>query len=167
MEDTNTILDVLAQLLEPLGSKRKKLILAWVEREIQTHAIVQYVYEEGPPVTKVKDEHGQDVELGGPQVWRIGEPSPLVPGETIFAMFHLESGPVSVYTFQPVEVDGRAGTFFFRSLICKPVHIHGPVHHNALTRELGAAMAEDPDEPDYLDDDADDRREPVHAPNGA
>lgn len=167
MEQTEKILEVLGQLLEPLGSKRQKLILGWVEREIQTHAIVQYVYEEGPPVTRMKDEQGHDVELGGPQVWRIGDASPLVPSETIFAMFHLESGPVSVYTFQPVEVDGRPGTFFFRSLICKPVHIHGPVHHNALTRELGAAMAEDPDEPDYLDDDDDAQREPAHAQNGA
>ena len=163
-EETKTILDALSELLEPLGKKRKELILGWVAREVQTHAIVQYVYEEGPPMTRVRDESGHDVELGGPQVWRIGEPSPLVPEETVFAMFHTEQGAVTAYSFKPVEVDGRAAVYFFRSLICKPIHVHGPVHHDALTAELGGFLADDDELEEQL---AETNPEPAHASNGA
>lgn len=182
-EQAKTILAVLGELLEPLGPDRKKLILGWVAREIQTHAIVQYVYEEGPPVTRVydaqgdrRDESGQPFyEAGGPQIWRIGEPSPLIAQETVFAMFQGEAGPVTAYSFMPVEVDGRSAVYFFRSVICKPVHVHGPVHHNALVGELGFFLAEEDEKIPGIDIDAEpgdddepeSERAPARATNGA
>lgn len=142
------MLEVLSALLSPLGEKRRKLIMGWVTREIHAHALVQYVYEEGPPLTKAKDEAtGETYDAGGPQIWLIGKPSPLDPSETVFAMFETDGPAVAVYSFKPVEVDGREATFFFRSIIFKPIHIHGPVHHDALTGELGAFLDDEDDEP--------------------
>jgi len=174
-EQAKSILQVLGDLLEPLGSERRKLILGWVAREIQTHAIVQYVYEEGPPVSRAKDEAtGETYEVGGPQIWRIGAPSPLVEGETVFAMFQGDGVPVTAYTFMPVDVDGRQAVYFFRSVICKPVHVHGPVHHNALVGELGFFLAAEDEKIPGIDVDAEpgdeeleSEREPARATNGA
>lgn len=140
-EQAKQAIEVLGELLEPLGAKRKALILKWVRREIQTHALVQYVYEKGPPV--MKDDDGK--ETGGPQIWQLGEASPINPDERIFAMFYLpEDGrTVNVYTFMPIELDGKEACLFFRSVIFEPIHIHGPVHHNALLPEFGIYLAED------------------------
>lgn len=145
MEDAQSLLDILGELLAPLGSERRNKIVAWVEQEIKTHAICQYVYEEGPPI--IKDESGHDT--GGPQVWRIGQPSPLDSTETVFAMFFWDAAKtVAAYTFQNVDVDGKPATFFYRSLILKPVHVHGPVHHDALMPELALFLADDETDPE-------------------
>jgi hypothetical protein len=149
--DPQNAIDALSSLLAPLGDRRRKKILQWVEQEIATHAMVSYVEEAGAPITTTNGE-----ETGGPQEWRIGEKSPLNAQETIFAMFIDDANVVSAYSFQSVEVDGKEAVFFFRALIFKPVHVHGPVHHNALIHELeqfigperGGAEPDEPDEPE-------------------
>lgn len=154
MEDPKSVLEVLGELLAPLGSKRQKLALSWVEHEIQNHAIVNYVEEVGAPI--VKDADGN--ETGGPLVWRIGAPSPLSGDETVFAMFLDDAGVVTVYSFQYVEIEGKTAAYFYRSLLFRPIHVHGPVHHNALLSELGQFIGEDEAEGDP---------EPVHANGNA
>lgn len=132
-EDAKSILEVLGELLAPLGERRKKRIVGWVEREIQRRPIVQYV------------EESDDV------IWRIGDKSPLNGDETIFAMFVDDANVISAYSFQEIEVEGQPGTtarYFYRSLIFKPVHVHGPIHHNALVGEFEQFIGDEEIKPD-------------------
>ena len=134
--DPQSLIEILDTILAPLGDARKP-VLAWVEREIETHAIVQYVYEEGGPIVG---------DAGGPQLWRLGQPSPIDGDETIFAMFHWESSKaIAVYSFKQVEDGGRTGTLFFRTLLFKPIHVHGPVSGSALPLELAAFLEDEPE----------------------
>lgn len=142
--EMQSLVEVLDTILAPLG-KAKKRILDWVEREIETHAIVQYVYELGPPLGTIKNDKGETEEIGGPQIWQLGQPSPVDRSEIVFAMFFWDTtGIVAAFSFKQVEIEGGGtATSFFRSLIFKPIHVHGPVHHDALTNELGAFLDEE------------------------
>ncbi|MGH8748818.1 MAG: hypothetical protein ACREU5_06900 [Burkholderiales bacterium] len=139
-QDAVSILEVLETIvLAPLDPASRKRILGWVEKEIASRAIVQYVYDEGGPVVG---------DVGGPCVWQLGQPSPVNATETVFAMFHWESSKaIAVYTFQQVEADGKTGTLYYRTLLFKPIHVHGPVEGTALQAELGAFLDEEPEPP--------------------
>jgi hypothetical protein len=152
-EIMSSAVDALGELLDALGKARKAVILGWVRQEMRTRAIVQYAYERGAPLTLARDEHGQlekdahgrDVTIGGPNVWQLGQASPLNPAETIFAMFlDPDARSVSVYTFTltPSE-DGAQAVHFFRADLFDLIHVHGPVHHDALVSELGSFLADD------------------------
>ena len=162
--ETKWIVDVLGEVLAPLPADQRGAILEWVKREIATRAIVQYVYEDGPPI--LRDADGN--ETGGPQIWKLGEPSPLDENEIVFCMFYWEEERVvAVYSLKQQEIDGQQATFFFRSLVFKPVHVHGPVHHGALVNELGAFLDDAPDTPpDDEEREPESEPEPARAANG-
>lgn len=148
MEDVKTIVQVLDLILAGLDEKDRKQILGWVEGEIERRAIVEYCQDEGSPpftVAAQKEDGSPDpYESGGPLVWRLGQPNPLDEDATIFAMFYdWESRMVTAFSYKETSIDGRAAHSFFRSVVCKPVHVHGPVHHFALVNEIGEFMAED------------------------
>lgn len=145
MEDQKHIVEALGELLAPLGDSRKNTILKWVKREIQTAAIVSYVEEAGAPIVRESDGS----ETGGPLVWRVGEASPINPTETIFAMFLDDANVVTAFSYADEEIEGKIARYFFHSVLFKPIHVHGPVHHNALVRELGSFIGDElePDEP--------------------
>lgn len=140
MDEISTALESLSTLFEPLGARRKDVLLAWVRKEVATRAIVQYVYERGAPI-QARDGETE----GGPNVWQIGQPSPLNDKETIFAMFlDPDSRSVSVYTFTLTEVDGgEQALHFFRADLFDLIHVHGPVHHDAILSELGSFLTDE------------------------
>lgn len=146
--DVKTMVQVVDLILAGLDEKDRKQILAWVEGEIARRAIVEYCQDEGcPPFTvqaQKADGSPDNYESGGPLVWRLGQPNPLDDEATVFAMFYdWESRMVTAFSFKEAEIEGRAAHSFFRSVICKPVHVHGPVHHYALVNELGEFLSDD------------------------
>jgi hypothetical protein len=147
VEDQKHIVEVLGELLSPLGDSRKNTILKWVKREIQTAAIVTYVEEAGAPIVKESD----GTETGGPLLWKVGEPSPINETETVFAMFVDDEGEVTAFSFSEESVEDKVARYFFRTIIFKPIHVHGPVHANALVREIGNFIGDEPEEPDEPD----------------
>ena len=165
-DEFDSALDALSTLLDPLGAPRKNVIMGWVRKEMRTRAIVRYVYERGAPIVAARDENGIAIPgqtEGGPNVWSIGHKSPLNDAETILAMFlDPESRSVAVYTFTLTEVEGGAQAIhFFRADLFDLIHVHGPVHHDALVSELGSFLT-DEDELDKVE-----RQLDAAAPNGA
>lgn len=143
--DVKSLVEMLDLILAGLDETDRKQILTWVGSEIEKRAIVEYCQDEGAPPFQVTAEKQEDsYESGGPLVWRIGQPNPLDQEATIFAMFYdWESRMVTAFSFKEGEIDGRVAHSFFRSVVCKPVHVHGPVHHFALVNEIGEFLGED------------------------
>lgn len=148
--DVRSLLQVLEMILTPLEKPQRDQILAWVDNEMHTHAIVEYCEDENVPAytatTTKPDGSAEQYDSGGPLVWRLGQANPLDTTAIVFAMFHWDQANiVAAFSYKEGEVDGKPATAFYRSLICKPVHIHGPVDHFALVTEIGEFIGSDDD----------------------
>jgi hypothetical protein len=136
------IVDQLSQLLSPLGSQRAAEVLAWMQHEAETRALVTFCWD------------GLDRQV----FFEIGKLHPYNEKVTIFAMLHWEQpNCVVVFGFEIINTNGGAMVQYHRSLVFSPKLVTGPVSGDGLYNELRMFMlGGDDDEP-----------EPTAATNGA
>lgn len=125
----------LREMLKPLGKTRVEKIAAWIEREAKTRPIIDYVAE--------RKEAADEYEL---VEYKLFNESPVHPS-MIFAMLYWErERVVCIYSFREVEFEGKTGAEFFRTVVCNPARLQGPLSELALFEDFETFMGVD-DEP--------------------
>jgi len=150
-ENPNPILEALSRVLEPLGEPRKSEVLSWVGEHLQNTPLIVYL--------NAKAETG---DLGVYE-FRVNEPNPINPTNTVFAIFHWHvQGCFVVYSLAAaLTEDGGAQGMFTRNLVFEPRFAEGPVSLDALYNDLDYHLHATPwDDVDDGPDDPDGATEP-------
>lgn len=167
-DQINPILESLERVLAPLGPERLREVMGWTREYLATTPLTSYLCAQGEPGDV--EWHAPDAEH--PKAWtsakvyefRIGEPNPLDPDNTVFAIFHWYiQGIFVVYSFKAGLLDdGGALGIFTRDQVFRPRMASGPVTLDALYADLDYHTHASP----WDDDDPDDDERPA-APNGS
>jgi hypothetical protein len=145
-DEQNEILEALERVLDPLEPARRAEVVEWAKAYLAECPLVSYLCAEGEP---------GDLKV---YEFKMAEPSPLDPGNTIFAIFHwFAQGVFVVYSFRAVALeDGSAAGTFTRDVVHKPRFASGPVTLQAMHADLEYHLHSSPWDdgaPDDPDDD--------------
>lgn len=142
MTSEEPVLIALGEMLaqSSLTGEQQGMLLEWVGKEIHHR-----------PLVATCDD--------GEYYWKLGELDPLSPTDAegnvteprnVFAMLEWhEQRAVVIFAYAEVVMDGQKGILFYRDVVYNVKRTTGPVHHDALFRDLRAFLTgQEDDNPD-------------------